>query len=436
MGQAASVGVATPGALSRATGLLRNSNTTCLNGRALKQDLAKRLGREVRMANDANCFALSEATDGAGAGAEVVFGVILGTGVGGGVAVRGRVVEGANAIAGEWGHNPLPLPAGEDLPLPPCYCGRSGCIETYLSGPGLSADHARAGGARLAAEEIAARAERGDAGCEASIARYEERLARSLAGVINVLDPDVIVLGGGLSRIAASTRGNRALGGMCSPTGARALCPSARRCERAAARPGSGSAMSDATSPRMHRGGGAAAAPRLVVTRARPLHVVPRGPPRADRGRGDRDLSALALTVLVLGWSRPRRVMVGGHLRCALLVRDEFGLARNYYDRVGHFAQGFVPALVAREILLRQGVVRHGRWLVLIVTSICLAISAAYELVEGAAAMATGAAADAFLGTQGDPWDTQWDMFMALVGAIVAQLTLSKVHDRLLRLRP
>ncbi len=202
LGHAASVGVATPGARSRATGLLRNSNTTCLNGQPLKEDLENRLGREVRMANDANCFALSEATDGAGAGADVVFGVILGTGVGGGIALRGRVVEGANAIAGEWGHNPLPLPTGDDLPLPPCYCGRRGCIETYLSGSGLSADHARTGGARLAAEEIATRAAGRDAGCEATIARYEARLARSLAGVINVLDPDVIVLGGGLSRIA------------------------------------------------------------------------------------------------------------------------------------------------------------------------------------------------------------------------------------------
>ena len=170
--------------------------------RSLKEDLERRLAREVRMANDANCFALSEATDGAGRGAEIVFGVILGTGVGGGIAVRGRVLEGANAIAGEWGHNPLPLPAGDDLPLPPCYCGRSGCIETYLSGPGLCADHARASGVRLAAEEIVARAAAGDGACDATVARYEARLARSLAGVINVLDPDVIVLGGGLSRIA------------------------------------------------------------------------------------------------------------------------------------------------------------------------------------------------------------------------------------------
>ncbi len=202
LGHAASIGIATPGARSRATGLMRNSNSTCLNGRPLKEDLERRLGREVRMANDANCFALSEATDGAGAGAEVVFGVILGTGVGGGIAVRGRIVEGANAIAGEWGHNALPLPVADDLPLPRCYCGRSGCIETYLSGPGLSANHERSGGDKLGADEIAARAAAGEAACVASIARYEARLARSLAGVINVLDPDVIVLGGGLSRIA------------------------------------------------------------------------------------------------------------------------------------------------------------------------------------------------------------------------------------------
>jgi predicted NBD/HSP70 family sugar kinase len=168
----------------------------------LKEDLEQRLGREVRMANDANCFALSEATDGAGRGCEVVFGVILGTGVGGGVVVRGSVLEGANAIAGEWGHNPLPIPAKEDLPLPDCYCGRAGCIETYLSGPALAASHANASGVRLAPEDIAALAAKGDAACAASMERYEARLARALAGVINVLDPDVIVLGGGLSRIA------------------------------------------------------------------------------------------------------------------------------------------------------------------------------------------------------------------------------------------
>jgi fructokinase len=172
------VGVGIPGALSRATGLVKNANSTWLIGKPLKQDLEKAIGREVRLANDANCFALSEAVDGAGAGAEVVFGAILGTGVGGGIVVRGQVLTGPNAIAGEWGHNPLPLPRPEDLPLRPCYCGRAGCIETYLSGPALERD-----------------------GGEAALGRYEERLARALAAVINLLDPDVIVLGGGVSNV-------------------------------------------------------------------------------------------------------------------------------------------------------------------------------------------------------------------------------------------
>lgn len=173
-----SVGVGIPGALSHASGLVKNANSTWLIGKPLQHDLERTLGREVRIANDANCFALSEATDGAGAGAQVVFGVILGTGVGGGVVVRGRIVEGANSIAGEWGHNPLPLPRAEDMPLRPCYCGRAGCVETYLSGPALERD-----------------------GGEAALELYCERLARALAGVINILDPDVIVLGGGLSNI-------------------------------------------------------------------------------------------------------------------------------------------------------------------------------------------------------------------------------------------
>ena len=173
------VGVGIPGALSHATGLVKNANSTWLIGKPLKDDLERVLGRPVRLANDANCFALSEATDGAGAGAEVVFGVILGTGVGGGIVVRGRLVEGANAIAGEWGHNPLPVPRAEDMPLRPCYCGREGCIETYLSGPALERD-----------------------GGEATLNVYCERLARALACVINILDPDVIVLGGGVSNIA------------------------------------------------------------------------------------------------------------------------------------------------------------------------------------------------------------------------------------------
>ncbi len=201
LGERATVGVATPGAISPATGLIKNANSTCLNGRALKEDLERRIGRAVRLANDANCFALSEAVDGAARGADVVFGVILGTGVGGGIVAGGRVLAGANAIAGEWGHNALPLPREADLPLPACYCGRRGCIETYLSGPGLAADLARAGGERLDAGEIARRARAGDAACGAALERYVERLARALGSVINVLDPDVVVLGGGLSRI-------------------------------------------------------------------------------------------------------------------------------------------------------------------------------------------------------------------------------------------
>jgi fructokinase len=178
-GQLGSIGIGMPGALSRVSGRVKNSNSTCLNGQPLKDDLEAALSREVRLANDANCFALSEAIDGAGRGAQVVFGVILGTGVGGGIVIDRRVLEGPNAIAGEWGHNPLPLPGDEDLPLRPCYCGRTGCIETYLCGPALERE-------RLANEDEA-------------LARYEARLARALAGVINVLDPDVIVLGGGVS---------------------------------------------------------------------------------------------------------------------------------------------------------------------------------------------------------------------------------------------
>jgi predicted NBD/HSP70 family sugar kinase len=187
-----SVGIGIPGALSRTTGLVKNANSTWLIGRPLKEDLERALGREVRLENDANCFALSEAVDGAGAGAPVVFGVILGTGVGAGIVVERKVLIGRNAIAGEWGHNPLPTP--DDLPLPRCYCGRAGCIETYLSGPGLEGDHQRLTGERLAARDIVAKN-------GAALERYIERLARSLAGVINVLDPDVIVLGGGMSNV-------------------------------------------------------------------------------------------------------------------------------------------------------------------------------------------------------------------------------------------
>jgi fructokinase len=189
-----SIGIGIPGSLSLATGLVKNANSTWLIGKPFRQDLEKALGREVRMANDANCFALSEAVDGAGRGARVVFGVILGTGVGGGIVVDGRVLTGPNAIAGEWGHNPLPAPTTADLPHPDCYCGRKGCIETYLSGPGLSRDHEKRTGRRLPAEEIAALGDE-------SLSRYEERLARALASVINVLDPEVIVLGGGMSNV-------------------------------------------------------------------------------------------------------------------------------------------------------------------------------------------------------------------------------------------
>ena len=197
VGAGSSVGIGIPGAESRTTGLVKNANSTCLIGRPLKADLEAMLGREVRLANDANCFALSEATDGAGADAGVVFGVILGTGVGGGIVVDRKTLQGANAIAGEWGHNPLPGEHHRDT----CYCGRKGCIELYLSGPGLSADHRRAAGADLSAVEIAQRAAGGDADCGKTLRRYAGRLARALAGVVNILDPDVIVLGGGLSNI-------------------------------------------------------------------------------------------------------------------------------------------------------------------------------------------------------------------------------------------
>jgi fructokinase len=201
LGQRGSVGVATPGARSRATGLIKNANSTCLNGKPLKEDLEARLEREVRMANDANCFALSEAVDGATRDAHVVFGVILGTGVGGGIVIDRKALEGVNAIAGEWGHNPLPWPGAEDEPRPPCFCGRRGCIERYLSGPGLADDHEKVARERIDAAQIAKRAQAGDAACRATVERYETRLARSLASVVNVLDPDVIVLGGGLSQI-------------------------------------------------------------------------------------------------------------------------------------------------------------------------------------------------------------------------------------------
>ena len=201
LGQRGTVGIGIPGTISPATGLVKNANSIWLIGRPLDRDLGSALGRPVRLANDANCFALSEATDGAGAGADVVFGVILGTGVGGGIVVGGRVLTGTNAIAGEWGHNPLPRQRVEEQPGPRCYCGRRGCIETFLSGPALRQDHAAATGAALEPAEIVRRTDAGEAAAAATMARYEERLARSLAGVINLLDPEVIVLGGGLSQV-------------------------------------------------------------------------------------------------------------------------------------------------------------------------------------------------------------------------------------------
>lgn len=201
LGKNATVGIGIPGAVSRKTGLIKNANTVCLIGQPLQQDLEQRLSRPIRLANDANCFALSEATDGAGRGAKVVFAVILGTGTGGGIVIDGHVIEGASSIAGEWGHNPLPWPQDHERPGRKCYCGKSACIETFLSGPGLKADHERHTGENISPEEIVARALKGEARSSASLARYEERLARSLASVINIIDPDVIVLGGGLSNV-------------------------------------------------------------------------------------------------------------------------------------------------------------------------------------------------------------------------------------------
>jgi fructokinase len=198
-GSRGSVGIGTPGSLSPNTGLLRGSNSVCLNGKPIKTDLEALLGREVRIANDANCFALSEATDGAGRDADVVFGAILGTGVGSGIVVRGRVLSGPNAIAGEWGHNPLPWPEDDERPGPGCFCGQRGCIETFLSGPALERDHLAVTGQRAIAQEIALKSSKADPGAAATMLRYERRLAKALAHVINLLDPDVIVLGGGLS---------------------------------------------------------------------------------------------------------------------------------------------------------------------------------------------------------------------------------------------
>jgi fructokinase len=192
------VGVGIPGTISRQTGLVKNANSVWLIGQPLQRDLETVLGRPVRIANDANCFAISEATDGAAAGAPVVFGVIVGTGTGAGIVVRGQLLDGPDGIAGEWGHNPLPWPSAGEWPGPPCYCGKTGCIETFLSGPGLVRDFSRG----VDPQQIVALAEKGDAPAEAALVRYEQRMARALASIINVLDPDAIVLGGGLSNLS------------------------------------------------------------------------------------------------------------------------------------------------------------------------------------------------------------------------------------------
>ncbi len=203
--ESTTVGVGIPGAISAATGTVKNANSTWLIGQALDKDLADALDKPVRVANDANCFAVSEAVDGAARGFDMVFGVILGTGVGGGIAIDGQTHQGLNAIAGEWGHNPLPWPqeigGTAEQPGPRCYCGKQGCIETFLSGDGLSNDHASGGGVQLTPREIVDQAASGDAMAHAALERYVNRLARAIAGVINILDPDVIVFGGGLSNV-------------------------------------------------------------------------------------------------------------------------------------------------------------------------------------------------------------------------------------------
>lgn len=200
-GLTGSVGVGIPGTISPKTGKVKNANSTCLIGQPFDQDLSAALGRPVRVANDANCFAISEAIDGAAADAHVVFGLIIGTGCGAGLVVGGKILTGRNAIAGEWGHNPLPWPEQEERPGPACYCGKHGCIETWLSGPGFAADYARAGGSNLSAEEIVSRYRQGDAAAGQAVDRYLNRMARSLSSVINIIDPHVIVLGGGMSNM-------------------------------------------------------------------------------------------------------------------------------------------------------------------------------------------------------------------------------------------
>ena len=196
-----SIGIGVPGSISPLTGVMQNANSTWLNGRALHHDLTKKLGRPVKLANDANCFALSEATDGAGAGARSVFGVILGTGCGGGLVLDGRLVNGERGIGGEWGHNPLPWANADEVPGRRCWCGRNGCMETWVSGPALEADYANATGDQITGEAVADAAEHGDLDARETLQRHASRLARGLAHVVNIIDPDVIVLGGGLSKL-------------------------------------------------------------------------------------------------------------------------------------------------------------------------------------------------------------------------------------------
>ena len=206
-GSPCSVGIGMPGTVSPATGLVRNANSTWLIGKPFVADLERRLGRPVRAENDANCLAVSEAVDGAGAGAHVVWAIILGTGVGSGIAVDGRALTGRGGLAGEWGHNPLPTPRDDERPGPPCYCGRHGCIETWLSGPGLAADHERRTESESTGERVIAALREGDPAAAATLAAYLDRLGRAVAHVVNVIDPDVIVVGGGLSRVPEIVEG-------------------------------------------------------------------------------------------------------------------------------------------------------------------------------------------------------------------------------------
>jgi fructokinase len=201
LGESGTVGVGIPGTVVRSTGLVKNANSTWLNGMPLEQDLSQQLGRPVRCANDANCLAVSEASDGSGAGHQVVFAAILGTGCGGGLTIGARVHEGRNGVAGEWGHNSLPWPREDELPGPPCYCGKRGCLETWISGTGLGLDYARQTGKSMTGKEVTEAAEAGDAIAESALRRLEDRIARGLASVVHLLDPDIIVLGGGLSRL-------------------------------------------------------------------------------------------------------------------------------------------------------------------------------------------------------------------------------------------